>query len=78
MNSWLVSYSEEHKIYGIADGNADITKHFNLITDKSKNYMGIRSSRFAMVIENNQVKEIKIENPGELKVSTADNILQNL
>ena len=62
MNSWLVSYSEEHKIYGIADGNADITKHFNLITDKSKNYMGIRSSRFAMVIENNQVKEIKIEN----------------
>ena len=40
--------------------------------------MGIRSSRFAMVIENNQVKEIKIENPGELKVSTADNILQNL
>ena len=78
MNSWLVSYSEEHKIYGIADGNADITKYFNLITDKSKNYMGIRSSRFAMVIENNQVKEIKIENPGELKVSTADNILQNL
>ena len=78
MNSWLVSYSEEHKIYGIADGNADITKHFNLITDKSKNYMGIRSSRFAMIIENNQVKEIKIENPGELKVSTADNILQNL
>ena len=78
MSSWLVSYSEEHKIYGIADGNADITKHFNLITDKSKNYMGIRSSRFAMVIENNQVKEIKIENPGELKVSTADNILQNL
>ena len=78
MNSWLVSYSEEHKIYGIADGNADITKHFNLITDKSKNYMGIRCSRFAMVIENNQVKEIKIENPGELKVSTADNILQNL
>ena len=64
--------------YGIADGNADITKYFNLITDKSKNYMGIRSSRFAMVIENNQVKEIKIENPGELKVSTADNILQNL
>ena len=78
MNSWLVSYSEEHKIYGIADGNADITKHFNLITDKSKNYMGIRCSRFAMVIENNKVKEIKIENPGELKVSTADNILQNL
>ena len=78
MSSWLVSYSEEHKIYGIADGNADITKHFNLITDKSKNYMGIRCSRFAMVIENNKVKEIKIENPGELKVSTADNILQNL
>ena len=36
MSSWLVSYSEEHKLCGIADGNADITSYFNLISDKSK------------------------------------------
>ena len=78
MSSWLVSYSEEHKICGIADGNAEITKYFNLISDKTKNHMGFRSSRFAMIIENNQVKELKIENPGELKISSAEHVLQNL
>ena len=40
--------------------------------------MGFRSSRFAMIIENNKVKEIKIENSGELNVSSADYILKNL
>ena len=78
MKSWLISYSEDHKIFGVADGNAEITKYFNLISDKTKNHMGFRSSRFAMTIENNQVKEIKIENPGELRVSSAKYVLQNL
>ena len=78
MISWLISYSQKHKIYGIADGNAEITKYFNLISDKTNNHMGFRSSRFAMIIENNKVKEIKIENSGELNVSSADYILKNL
>ena len=78
MKSWLISYSEDHKIFGVADGNAEITKYFNLISDKTKNHMGFRSSRFAMIKENNKVKEIKIENPGELRVSSAENVLQNL
>ena len=78
MKSWLISYFEEHKIYGIADGNADITKHFNLISDKTESHMGQRSSRFVMVIENNKVNQIKVEIPGELKVSSAEHILQNL
>ncbi len=78
MKSWLISYSEDHKIFGVADGNAEITKHFNLLSDKTKNHMGFRSSRFAMIIDNNIVKEIKIENPGELKVSSAEYVLQNL
>ena len=75
MKSWLISYSEEHKIIGIADGNAEITKYYNLITDKSKNFMGYRSTRFAMLIENNKIKSLKIEKPGELKLSTAENML---
>ena len=75
MKSWLISYSDEHKIYGIADGNADITKYFNLISDKTTNHMGFRSARFAMIIINNEVKVLKVENSGELKVSSAENIL---
>ena len=75
MISWLISYSENHQIKGIADGNAEISKYYNLITDKSKNFMGYRSSRFAMFIENNQITSLKIEEPGELKVSSAENMI---
>ena len=75
MKSWLISYSEDHHIKGIADGNAEISKFYNLITDKSKNFMGYRCVRFAMFIENNQLKSLKVEEPGELKVSSAENMI---
>jgi len=75
MKSWLISYSQNHKIIGVADGNAEITKYYNLTADKRKNFMGYRSTRFAMLIDNNDIKFIKIEKPGELKVSRAENIL---
>ena len=75
MKSWLTSYSEDHHIIGIADGNAEIAKFYNLVTDKSKNFMGYRSARFAMLIENNQIKSLKIEEPGELRVSSAENMI---
>ena len=78
MKSWLVSYSENHFIQGIADGNAEITSYFNLLSDKSKNYMGFRSTRFAMIIVNNKITIINIEKPGELKNSSADIIFKLL
>ena len=40
--------------------------------------MGIRSKRFAMLVSKNEILSLKIENPGELKVSTADKFLQEL
>ena len=78
MISWLSSYAEGNNIIGIADGNADITKSLNLISDKSKNYMGQRCSRFAMIIENNMILKTFIEEPGNLSVSSAEYILQEL
>ena len=37
--------------------------------------MGYRSTRFAMLIEKNKIKFLKIEKKGEFKVSSAENIL---
>ena len=78
MKSWLISYSDDHKIIGIADGNAEITKYFELLSDKTKNFMGFRSSRFAMIINNNIIKNIFVEKPGEYKVSSPLSILEEL
>ena len=78
MKSWLLSYNDNQKINGIADGNAEITKHFDLLVDKSKSYMGIRSERFSMIVENNNINKINIEKPGEFKNSSAEVVLEQI
>ena len=78
MKSWLSSYNQENVIKGIADGNAEVANLLNVSSDKSSNYMGIRCDRFAMVVNNNSIDEIYIEKPGNLAVSSAENILTKL
>ena len=78
MKAWLSTYNNNKNIIGIADGNADITKEFDLLVDKFANFMGKRSNRFAMIVENNIVLKIFIEKPGEFDVSSAEKILENL
>ena len=75
MNAWLLSYSDGDKIIGIADGNGDISKNLNLLVDKSKNYMGMRSVRFAMIVIDNIIHEIFIEESGEYQKTSAENLL---
>ncbi len=78
MNAWLLSYTDGDKIIGIADGNGDVSKNLNLLVDKSKNYMGMRSVRFAMIVKNSKVQKLFIEEPGEYKFSSAEQILTYL
>ena len=75
MKSWLLSYTNSQKIIGIADGNAEITKYFELQEDKTKSYMGLRSARYSMIIYNNIIKKFFIEKPGEYEVSTPNYLI---
>ena len=78
MSAWLLSYTGGDKIIGIADGNAEITKNLDLISDKSKNFMGIRSSRFAMIVKDNIIENILIEDPGEYQKTSAESLLTKI
>ena len=78
MSAWLLSYTEGDKIIGIADGNAEITKNLDLISDKSKNFMGIRCSRFAMIVRDNIIENILIEDPGEYHKTSAESLLTKI
>ena len=78
MKAWLLSYTDGDKIIGIADGNGDVTKNLDLLVDKTANYMGMRSSRFAMIIKNNNIQELLIEEPGEYKETSAENLLTKI
>ena len=78
MNAWLLSYTEGDKIIGIADGNAEITKSLDLLSDKSKNFMGMRSTRFAMIINDNIIQDTLIEDTGEYNKTSAENLLKKI
>ena len=75
MHSWILSYTDGDRIIGIADGNGEICENLNLLTDKTKNFMGMRSKRFAMIVRDNIIEKTFIEEPGEYKVSSAEHLL---
>jgi peroxiredoxin len=78
MQAWLLSYTEGDKILGIADGNGEVSKNLNLLADKSANFMGMRCSRFAMIVQDNNIEELLIETPGEYKQTSAENLLTKI
>jgi peroxiredoxin len=55
--------------------NGEFTKKLGLEMDASKFGMGVRSQRYAAVVENGVVKSLEVEEPGAFKVSSADHIL---
>ena len=78
MKAWLLSYTDGDKIIGIADGNGEVSKYLDLLVDKTVNYMGMRSSRFAMIIKNNNIQELIVEKPGEYRETSAENLLTKI
>jgi peroxiredoxin len=75
MGAWGKSQDAAGKIEMVADGNGDFTKKLGLEMDASKFGMGVRSQRYAAVIEDMVVKRLEVEEPGAFKVSSADHIM---
>tara|TARA_B110000014_G_C19551775_1_gene294857 strand:- start:43 stop:510 length:468 start_codon:yes stop_codon:yes gene_type:complete len=78
MQSWLLSYDIENKIKGIADGNGEVSKNLNFLIDKTSSFMGLRCKRFAMIVQNNFIKNIFFEDPINVEKTYAKNILKHL
>ncbi len=62
----------------IADGSARFTQALGLDQDLTERGMGIRSQRYAMVVDNGVVKTLNVEAPGKFEVSDAQSILATL
>jgi peroxiredoxin len=75
MGAWGKDQNAAGKVEMVADGNAELTKKLGLEMDASKFGMGVRSQRYAAVIEDMVVKKLEVEEPGAFKVSSADHIL---
>jgi glutaredoxin/glutathione-dependent peroxiredoxin len=64
------------KITMLADGNAELTKAMGTELDGSGFGLGTRCQRLALVAEDGVVSHLAIEPPGEMGISTAEEILQ--
>jgi glutaredoxin/glutathione-dependent peroxiredoxin len=62
----------------LADGNGDFTKAVGLTMDGTGYGMGLRSQRYAMVVDDGVVKKLQIEAPGAFEVSSAEAVLKAL
>jgi glutaredoxin/glutathione-dependent peroxiredoxin len=78
MHAWGISQNVEDKILMIGDGSAEFTSAIGLTLDLMAGGMGIRSKRYAMIINDGVVETLNIEEKGEFKVSDADTMLHTL
>ena len=78
MNAWAKSTGADGKIVMLADGNADFAKSVGLEKDFNAAGMGLRSSRYSMIVENGVLQQLNVEGgPGSM-VSGAETILEQL
>ncbi|HVO16564.1 MAG TPA: peroxiredoxin [Alphaproteobacteria bacterium] len=78
MDNWGKNQKVDGKVMMLADGNGDFAKAVGLEMDASGFGMGLRSKRYAMVVENGVVKQLHVEKPGAFEVSSAEYILKHL
>jgi peroxiredoxin len=62
----------------LADGNGAFAKSLGLEMDASGFGMGMRSQRYAMVVNDGTLEQLFVEGPGEFNVSSAEHVLDNL
>ena len=78
MDAWGKNQNVGDKVTMLADGNGDFTKAVGLTMDGTGYGMGVRSQRYAMVVDNGVVKTLNVEAPGAYEVSSAEAILKAL
>ncbi|KAH6755019.1 thioredoxin-dependent peroxidase 1 [Perilla frutescens var. hirtella] len=78
MKAWAKTYPDNKHVKFLADGSGTYTKALGLELDLTEKGLGIRSRRFALLVEDLKVKAANIESGGEFTVSSADDILKAL
>lgn len=78
MGAWGRDLKSQDKVRMMADGSGQFAKALGLEFDLTAKGMGVRSQRYAMVVEDGVVKNIDVEAPGKFEVSGADQVLARL
>ena len=75
MTAWTKSQNVDERMMMLADGSGTFTKALGLELDLTARGLGIRSQRYAMVVEDGRVTHLAVEPPGGFEVSRAESVL---
>jgi peroxiredoxin len=78
MGAWGRERGAGDAVTMIADGNGDFSKAIGLDFDGSGIGFGIRSQRYAAIVEDGVVTKLAVEEPMKFEVSSAEAILEAL
>ena len=78
MDAWGKSQNAE-EIHMVADGAAAFTTAIGLDLDLTERGLGVRSKRYAMIVDDGKVTDLAVEDaPGTLEASSAEAVLGKL
>lgn len=79
VSEWSKATNAAGKVDILSDGNAEFTKAIGMELDASGFGLGIRSQRYAMVVDDGEVKTLLVEDvPTQAETSSANAILASL
>ena len=78
MGAWGEAQGTGDKVKLLADGNGEFSRAVGLDFDGSNFGMGVRSQRYALIVEDGIVAHVAVEKPMEFKVSSAEAVLEAL
>ncbi len=78
MDAWFKHLGVGDRIVPLADGNGDFARALGLELDSRAFGMGVRSQRYAAVVEDGVLKALNVDPPGQVVRSSAAVILQAL
>ncbi|MGO9363334.1 MAG: peroxiredoxin [Rhodomicrobium sp.] len=79
LNAWAKASGAEGTVQMLADGNGDFAKAIGLELDGAAIGFGIRSKRYAMLLDDGVVKALHVEaQPGTAQESSAERLLAEL
>ncbi len=75
MGAWARDQKAGGKVRMLADGSAEFAKATGLTLDLTARGMGVRSTRYSMLVKDGKVAALNVEAPGKFEVSDAGTLL---
>lgn len=79
LDAWAKATGADDKILFLADGSGEFTKATGLVFDATEIGLGLRSQRYAMLVDDGVVKVLNVEGaPGTVEKTSAEALLTEL